>query len=85
VSQPPIFTGEKVAGIRWEGEVPWQKWQIFYNKVLSNLAGGGLRITVRFESRPEGGLVKERVDELTEHLRELGLRGDMATDQNEES
>jgi hypothetical protein len=77
VTQPPIFTGEKVAGVRWEGEVPWQKWQIFYNKVLSNLAGGHLRLTVRFESRPEGGLLKERVAELRERLSELGLHQEL--------
>ncbi|MGQ0671104.1 MAG: hypothetical protein ACT4PO_15835, partial [Actinomycetota bacterium] len=78
--QVSIFTGEKVAAIRWEGEVPWQKWITFYNKVLSGLAGGDLKVTVEFESRPPEGLLKERVETVKDNLSELGLSPDVATE-----
>jgi hypothetical protein len=79
-SQAVIFTGEKVQGVRWEGELPWQKWQLFYSKILSGLAREHLRITVRFESHPEGGLLRERVQDLREGLSELGLDDRVETD-----
>lgn len=78
--QVSIFTGEKVAAIRWEGEVPWQKWTTFYNKILSGLAGGDLNVTVQFESRPPEGLLKERVETVRDNLSELGLSPDVSTE-----
>ena len=85
VTQPPIFTGEKVPGVRWEGEVDWRKWSLLYTKVLSPLANEDLRIVVRFRSTPRQGLLRERVEELRERLTELGLSPDLeAVEEGEE-
>jgi hypothetical protein len=73
--QVPMFTRDTVAGVRWEGEVPAQKWTTFYMKVLARLAQeGDLSLHVRFESRPESGLPADRVSEVRENLEELGLQ-----------
>jgi len=43
-------------------------------KVLARLAQeGDLSLHVRFESRPQDGLLKDRVSEVRENLEELGL------------
>ncbi|HXF57698.1 MAG TPA: hypothetical protein VNO34_09065 [Actinomycetota bacterium] len=56
-TQAPTFTEKKVAGVRWAGEGPHQKWTTFYIKVLQRLVGeGGLSLRVEFESRPPRGL-----------------------------
>jgi hypothetical protein len=45
----PLFTGEKIAKICWQGTVPPQKWTTFYTKVLSRLVSdGGLELNVEF-------------------------------------
>ncbi len=75
--QQPIFTGERVAGVSWEGELPWQKWTTFYNKVLSGLAGENLELTVKFEARPASGLLREKVESIKDNLSELGLPSDV--------
>jgi hypothetical protein len=79
--QAKIFSGEKVEAVRWAGEVPWRQWHKFYTEVLSKLVGEGLRIAVQFEARPEGGILKERVEEVQERLTELGLQGDLESEQ----
>lgn len=65
------------AGVRsliWNGEVPSQKWMNFYTRVLSTFATGrGLRVTVRIEIAPEGGVSEQKVEETRSALRELGL------------
>lgn len=60
--------------ITWSGEVPPQKWMNFYTKVLTKFAGGnGLRISIKAEIAPEGGVSKQKVEETRVALRELGL------------
>ena len=60
--------------LRWSGEVPSQKWMNFYTRVLSKFATGtGLRLTVRVEIAPEGGVSGQKVEETRSALRELGL------------
>lgn len=77
----PLFTGEKVAGIRWEGEIPPQKWTLFYTKVLSRLvSNGGLTLRVIFRAQPEHGILIERVDDTKQSLRELGLSEEIITE-----
>ncbi len=85
VTQPPIFTGRKVAALRWSGEVPHQKWTTFYTKVLQRLVSdGGLTLRVEFESRPAGGMLAERADETRQGLRDLGLPDDVAAEEEED-
>ena len=50
----------------------------FYTKVLSRfVTGSGLKLTVRVEVSPEGGVSKQKVDEAKNALRELGLSDDV--------
>jgi hypothetical protein len=77
---PPVQPGktELVAGglrsLHWTGEVPSQKWMNFYTRVLSKFAtGSGLRVTVKIEIGPEGGVSEQKVEETRSALRELGL------------
>ncbi len=80
--QPPTFTGQKVARLVWEGEIPWQKWTQFFTKVLQRLSSGpSLTIRVRFEARPPGGLSHEHVNQVREGLGELGLPSDVETEE----
>jgi hypothetical protein len=60
--------------LRWSGEIPSQKWMNFYTRVLSKFAtGSGLRVTVKVEIAPEGGVSEQKVEETRSALRELGL------------
>ncbi len=62
------------AGIRWQGEVPPQKWMNFYTKVLSRfVAAPGLKLKVSFEVPSGESVTKAKVDEAKVALRELGL------------
>ncbi|MCD6223882.1 MAG: DUF499 domain-containing protein, partial [Deltaproteobacteria bacterium] len=64
-----------ITEISWEGEVPPQKWMNFYTKVLSKFATGeGLKINLKFEAKPEGGISSQKIEETKVHLRELGLQ-----------
>jgi hypothetical protein len=46
----------------------------FYTRVLSKFAtGGGLRLTVKVEMAPDGGVPSQKVEETRAALRELGL------------
>ncbi len=66
------------ASLKWSGEVPPQKWMNFYTRVLSRfVTGSGLKLTVRVEVTPEGGVSKQKVDEARSALRELGLSDDV--------
>jgi Protein of unknown function (DUF499) len=81
----PLFTGKKIAAIRWRGTVPPQKWTTFYTKVLSRLVSdGGLELNVQFEAQPPGGLHAERADEIRQHLRELGVAEDIEVEEASE-
>jgi hypothetical protein len=65
----------------WQGGVPPQKWMNFYTKVLSKFATQtGLMLTLKVEITPEGGVSKQKVDEIKVALRELGLSDDISLD-----
>ncbi|MBW1928071.1 MAG: DUF499 domain-containing protein [Deltaproteobacteria bacterium] len=64
----------------WTGDVPPQKWMNFYTKVLSKFASGkGLKITLKVEISPEGGISTQQIEETKIALRELGLDDDIKT------
>jgi hypothetical protein len=80
----PFRSGEEIGpvsgapqskqGITWSGAIPPQKWMNFYTKVLTKLGvSTGLTLTVKVESRPEGGLSPQKMEEVKSALRELGL------------
>ena len=61
--------------LAWSGDVPHQKWMNFYTKVLSKFsAEAGLKLTLRVEVAPAGGISPQKVDETKVALRELGLK-----------
>jgi hypothetical protein len=67
--------GESFSRASWSGEIPPQKWTLFYNKVITKQIGaGGLTISVRVEIEPDGGIPAHRVEEIRNGLRELGLK-----------
>ena len=71
---PPVPGPAKIAGIRWSGEVPPQKWMNFYTKVLSRFAATpGLKLTIAVEVSPPDGLPQQSLEETQNALRELGL------------
>ncbi|MET4236341.1 hypothetical protein ABIA85_009656 [Bradyrhizobium sp. LA6.10] len=75
--EPPTKTKSAAGGLRslrWTGEVPSQKWMNFYSRVLSKFAtSSGLRVTVKVEIAPEGGISEQKVEQTRGALRELGL------------
>jgi hypothetical protein len=59
----------------WSGDVPHQKWMNFYTKVLSKFsAAAGLKVTLRIEVMPPGGVSPQKLEETKLALRELGLK-----------
>jgi len=67
-----------IARMVWSGEVPHQKWMNFYTKVLSKFsATAGLKLSLRVEVAPSGGVSPQKVDETKVALRELGLKDAM--------
>ncbi len=81
-SQPQIGPSDKddgdpsstIKAIRWQGEVPQQKWMNFYTKVLSRFATTeGLKIKVSFEVPAGGDQSRAKSDEAKSGLKELGL------------
>jgi Protein of unknown function (DUF499) len=76
---PPPVVPTSAAGLSWIGEIPPQKWMNFYTKVLSKFASArGLKLTVKVEVSPEGGVSKQKLDETKSALRELGLNDDVS-------
>jgi hypothetical protein len=73
-TEPVTPPATQVAGIRWSGEVPPQKWMNYYTKVLSRYAGSaGLKLNIQIEVSPPGGVSKQSVEDTRNALRELGL------------
>lgn len=61
-------------GLTWSGEVPSQKWMNFYTKVLTKLGvGNDLSLNVQVKCKPQGGVSKQKIEEIKSALRELGL------------
>lgn len=80
---PPTPT--MVTEIGWAGQIPSQKWMNLYTKVLTKLVNAG-QLTLRLEidfSAP-GGISPQKVEEIRQALRELGLPDqiDVGTEQS---
>lgn len=69
----PVQT-DFIKRLSWTGEVAPHKWMNFYTKVLSKYASDkSLNLQVSFDTSPESGISKERIEETKSALRELGL------------
>lgn len=72
---------EKIERLMWSGEVPAQKWMVFYNKVLTRFAiEKGLKLVVSIEVWPKGGLSAHSIEETRSALREIGLSDDIKSE-----
>lgn len=69
-----------ISRVSWSGEVPSQKWSLFYQKVLMKYVGTNLKVAVKFESDSDEGLSLQKLEETKSSLRELGLSDDMFTE-----
>lgn len=64
--------------IRWNGQVPVQKWMNFYTKVLAKFATGtDLKVIVSFDVTPDTNTAGQKTEETKIALRELGLPDEM--------
>ncbi len=69
-------------GLEWEGEVAPQKWMNFYTKVLTRFAmDPSLRIRIRFNVAPPGGITQQQAEETKMALRELGFNDTVESSQ----
>jgi len=84
-SSPPPSV-KPAAGLRWMGEIPWQKWNTFFTKVLSRFSQtGGIRLRVTVDVDPPGGISEQALGETRIALEELGCQGDLAVKPPDES
>lgn len=78
-SKPPTIP-DNLPGFTWSGEVPAQKWMNFYTRVLAKYsAAKGMKLTVKAEIAPEGGVSKQKLEETKKALGELGLDQELDT------
>jgi hypothetical protein len=67
-------TPHQKSELTWSGKIPSQKWMNFYTKFLTKLGvTSDLTLTVKVECKPDGGLSPQRMEEIRNALRELGL------------
>ena len=78
-ANPPLFK-QTVPRIFWSGEVPSQKWSLFYQKVLMKHVGPNLKVSLKFESAPDEGISMQTLEDTKSALRELGLSDDVAAE-----
>jgi len=74
---PASASTHSIAGLRWEGDVPWQKWSQFYSKVFSRFSTKGLKLRVVVAVAPMGGVSEQDVQETRTALKELGLADEL--------
>lgn len=78
---PPPSASTSASGLTWTGKIPPQKWMNFNTKVLSKFATArGLKLTLKVEVSPEGGVSKQKLDETKSALRKLGLDDHVAAE-----
>ncbi len=65
----------------WSGEVPPQKWTQLYMKVLTKLVSSGeVKLEVKIEASPKGGVTDQQVEETKAALRGLGMDATVGTE-----
>jgi hypothetical protein len=67
-----------VRKVAWRGEISALRWNTFYIKVLSPFTrNDGLKLTVQMDLAPEGGISRQKLEEIKMALRELGLSDEL--------
>jgi len=75
---PDVSPKPTTRKLRWNGEVPIQKWMNFYTKVLAKFATGtDLKVKVTFEVTQGGTSATQKTEETKTALRELGMNETM--------
>ena len=76
--QPPP---SQIRRVSWQGAIPWQKWTIFYNKVLARFATGfSMRLIVQVDVSSDTGISTQKIDETRAALNELGMADNIKTE-----
>ena len=70
---PPSEASRTIPGFRWEGDLPWQKWNQIFSKGFSRFSNKGLRLHLVVDVMPPGGVREQEVQETRAALKELGL------------
>ena len=74
----PSPSENKISKISWNGEIPPQKWTMFYTKVLSKFATNSkLKISINIQIENQDGISTQKIDETKISLGELGLDDDI--------
>ncbi len=74
IAQPDQDPSPSARDFSWSGEIPAQKWGIFYTKVLTKVGTAkDLRLNVNVKCAPAGGISPQRLEEVKSALREMGL------------
>lgn len=69
---------EKTTRLCWNGDVPPQKYSMFYMKILSKFAtGGNVKLSLNVEINQPDGISQQKIEETKVALRELGLDGEL--------
>ena len=77
-----VDAGKDGVTIRWQGDVPPQKWMNFYTKVLTRfVTEPGLKLQVSFEAPTEEAAAQNTLDQIKSALRDLGLGEDASAGQ----
>jgi hypothetical protein len=75
--QPSLFPNpptKSVKSLLWSGDVPHQKWTVFYMKFLSKFVSDAtVKLTVSVELTPKDGVPAHKIEEAKAALREMGL------------
>jgi hypothetical protein len=79
-SDPPTASHARLNALLWQGEVPSQKWNQFYLRVVGKVATTpGLKLSVKLDLNNQGGISPSQVEDLRAALRELGLNDAIET------
>ena len=79
--QPDAKPQQLPLALKWEGDIPAQKWMNFYMRALTGFATNkGLKLRVSVKLNDEAGISQQKIDEMRAALKELGLSGDVEAD-----
>jgi len=73
-SSEALPAGDQQKRISWSGEIPPNKWTVFFTKILAKFSGNpNLKIRIQFEIEDEKAVTAQKIEEVKTGLKELGL------------